>query len=360
MSDKIENKSAIKIQNLVNTNNCINALKNFNNLNLLKISNEVIFEEFNKVILKKEVLSTANELCVSLENYKKGLHLNPKILLSVFLINTYSNELLGTDEIRNEYDNQLTDIVKDLINIFDKNNDIKILWDKLKEYKIIFLRWKDIDKMRAIESIITSYYYRREHLLTFNDKEDTEENYNMKKELENQCSNLINYIKDIDKNFNTDILESNYKEIFNLIQINKENIKKTIITQFKKAYYDMICSELSKGDLSLCHQLLMEIKSRLVIITPSNDIEKFNDLLNPDYLTDILCNYGFIDEVKEIVLFITNLIIKLDAPINDVANLNWKSSIIELMKGNFNKNFPLILIQIEEHIDIIYDLINSL
>ena len=179
--------------------------------------------------------------------------------------------------------------------------------------------------MRTIDSIITSYYYRREHILVLESKEESEENFTMKKELESQCYGLIKYIKDIDKNFNTDLLESNYKEIYKLIVEGKENIKNNIITQFKKAYYDMISIELSKGDLSLCHQLFMEIKSRLILITPSNDIEKLNELFDSGYLTEILCNYNFSGELNEIIL------------VTDTKGLVVEAKVVEIGPGKILK-----------------------
>ena len=50
----------------------------------------------------------------------------------------------------------------------------------------------------------------------------------------------------------------------------------------------------------------------------------------------------------------------MDAPINDDNNKIWKMEIIELCKNNFNKKFPLILLQIQEHIDIIVKLISNI
>jgi hypothetical protein len=52
----------------------------------------------------------------------------------------------------------------------------------------------------------------------------------------------------------------------------------------------------------------------------------------------------------------------MDAPVNDDKNKEWKQHIISLMnENNYNENLPRILIEIEEHIDNLYqDIINLL
>jgi L-rhamnose mutarotase len=52
----------------------------------------------------------------------------------------------------------------------------------------------------------------------------------------------------------------------------------------------------------------------------------------------------------------------MDAPANDDKNKEWKQHIINLInENNYNENLPRILIEIEEHIDALYqDIINLL
>ena len=57
---------------------------------------------------------------------------------------------------------------------------------------------------------------------------------------------------------------------------------------------------------------------------------------------------------------IIDFISLVDAPVNDDNNKQWKQEIVNLLTCNFPTNFPKILIQIEEHIDVIYDLIISM
>jgi hypothetical protein len=55
-----------------------------------------------------------------------------------------------------------------------------------------------------------------------------------------------------------------------------------------------------------------------------------------------------------------DFIILMDAPINDINNKAWKEEVLSLMTQKFDITFPQILIQIEEHIDIIYNHIINL
>ena len=57
----------------------------------------------------------------------------------------------------------------------------------------------------------------------------------------------------------------------------------------------------------------------------------------------------------------SDFILLMDAPVNMEPNNIWKNDVTDIIKTiPFYKGFPLILIMIEEHIDIIYDLILKL
>ena len=49
----------------------------------------------------------------------------------------------------------------------------------------------------------------------------------------------------------------------------------------------------------------------------------------------------------------------LGAPCDDEENKKWLNEVNQLMQDNYDNNLPLILIQIEEKLDRIYQLINE-
>ena len=92
-----------------------------------------------------------------------------------------------------------------------------------------------------------------------------------------------------------------------------------------------------------------------------NKKESFKQKFNDDYILNLIinCEFNFNEDLIKYIYFMIDFIILMDAPVNDENNKIWKTETIKLCKDNFSINFPLILLQIQEHIDVIIELVSS-
>ena len=123
----------------------------------------------------------------------------------------------------------------------------------------------------------------------------------------------------------------------------------SLAKNMKKAYYDMLKQDLENGDTTSCENLIQDIKERLNIICPLN----YKELLEINFR-----NIPYISPenpvFKEFILMAVDFITLMDAPINDEQNELWRQQMIT------SNDIPKMLIEIEEHIDVIYEAIIKL
>ena len=248
-----------------------------------------------------------------------------------------------------------------------ETKDINNIWNNISKFNYYFTKWSNMDKNRTIETLIISYYFRSEHLnkIYLDDKiNDNNQKNEMIQELEEQRKNIIKTILLIDKSFDINFLEKNYSDIYKSIQKSWNEITISITNNMKKAYYDMLCKDLLEGNIMSCFNIIKEIGNRIAILCSNNDniLVEIKKKFIDDNIINLLQNNNFTSEINNFILFIVDLLLLLDAPINDNDNKLWKDDIIKIINGNNNyyDNFPKILIQIEEHIDSIYKLIIEL
>jgi hypothetical protein len=362
MSDLIEN-AALKIQYLLKLNNCKKLLNEFKTLELKSKAESLLFDEFKKIIIKKEIIGNVKNFTDSLDKLKKGLSINPRVLITTYMITYFPIDLLGEEKDRHPSDNFILELATNVVNKLEESN-INQIWDILRDFKVGFNNWSQMDKDRTIEKLVISYYYRCEHLEKINSgelsKNDTEQKEDMINELEKQKEDIIKSIKIIDRNFDIKYLKENYKQIFNTIQQTWSNVQVNIANTMKKAFYDMLVRDIKDGNLISCFNLLKEIGERLSLLCPKNKVASFKNKFSDENLTNILATPEFTTELIKFIAMIIDFIGLVDAPINDETNKQWKQKIVNLLTCNFATNFPKILIQIEEHIDVIYDLIISM
>jgi len=366
MSDLKEN-AALKIQYLLKLNNCKKSLNEFKTLELKSNAQSLSFDDFKKFIIKKEVINNVKNFTDSLDKLKKGLSINPRVLITAYMITYFSIDLLGEEKDRHPTDNFILEIASNVVNKLEENN-INQIWDILRDFKVGFSNWSQMDKDRTIEKLVVSYYYRCEHLKKINSGElikksklfDPEQQQDMIEELERQKEDIIKSIKLIDRKFDIKYLKENYKQIFNTIQQTWSNIHVNVTNTMKKVFYDMLVRDIKDGNLISCFNLLKEIGERLSLLCPKNKVASFKNKFSDDNLTNLLATPEFTTELIKFIGMIIDFISLIDAPVNDETNKQWKQEIVNLLTCNFATNFPKILIQIEEHIDVIYDLIISI
>lgn len=363
MSSFKANSAALKIQFALKLNNCIKNLEKFQNIKLNKISSTISFDEFGKIIMKKDILDITKHLCETLESFKSGLKINPRVLITAYLIRNYPLELVGSESDRHPVDNYIISLSDNVVQQLESNK-INEIWTALKDFKVAFADWSSMDKDRTIEKLVVSYYYRSEHINKIKLEElvdiNQQNQMTLRVELERQRKEIIQSIKLINKNFDTKYLQENYVEMYNQIQDTWTQLQGCITNTMKKAYYDMLSNDISNGNMLSCFSLLKEIGQRLEVLCPEKTKAAFVLKFSDDILTGLLADPEYNHDLIKFIGFIIDFIIQMDAPINDDSNTKWKVQVVELMKTDFSKSFPQILIQIEEHIDQIYQLIIDL
>lgn len=340
---------------------CLEKLTVFNKINLKSLASSKKFDEFQQIICNKEIINITKKLLDTLNDYKKGLDNNMKQLISVYFFKFYLEDMGLTNNINN-LDEKIINISSILIDSFE-NENISELWSNIRKYNIIFKSWKNMDMNRTIEQLITSYYNISEHMIIIKQKNKIEfqQQIDMIIELEEQRNDLLKSIILIDPTFDINFLKSNYKMIFENIQETRNKLLISLTNNMKKAYYDMISEDIKNGELISTFNLLKDISMRLLVLCPKNRKESFQNKFSDDKLLNMLVDSNEYNvPIISFVIFMVDFIINMDAPINDINNKIWKQEVLSLMTQTFYITFPQILIQIEEHIDIIYNHIINL
>merc|ERR1711871_431478 len=354
--------NARKIQRYFRKNKILKNNSEFLKLNLAGKGKESEFENFTKYIRDPKVIGCANNYIKSFSSYKNGFKLDSKVLLTAYLIYFFSEELLGKeqhpmDKGISEWSEEVVKRVGDL----NDSKEIDKVWLLLNNYNTIFSQWKTSDKSRMIESIIISYYNRSKHIekIHADEKLNDAEKKAVIDVLEKQRQQVVGNIKFIDPEFNVEYFLENYEEIYNNMNSAYKHLASQIGNTMKKAYYDMLHEEVKSGNMLPIAEIMTEISKRLLIIVPEKRREKFAEKINVNVIVDLISEKCWTNELNEYLKFVCESVFMLGAPADDEENKKWLNEVNKLMESDYEKNLPLILIQIEEKLDRIYQLINE-
>jgi lipocalin len=376
MSGSIEHNAAIKIQLVFKLNNCIKCLEEFNKLNLKTLASTKSFLEFQKFITNKNtspnMINTINKFILSLNKFKNGLTIKSKIIVTAYIINYFPDEFLGSNENKHPIDINLINLAKIMLNSID-NGNINDIWNSMRDFNIAALQWFEMDKERSIEQMIISYHNRSEHINYIKEKQmDFEQQMDMVNEVEKERTTIINCIKQIDNKFDVEFLKENHDKISYHIIKSREEISKALVTNMKRAYFNMLYRDISNGEMMSTFNDFKAIAERLLAICPAKRLESFKKKFTDDVLLNLLSETGFTNSLIGHINMIVDYISIMDAPVNDMNNKEWKVHINSLMTRDksqdtshdasqdtshdasqdvYNENLPRILIEIEEHLD---------
>lgn len=352
-----------RIQRLLRKNNILKNTSNLLKLNLTEKSKTLDFNKFTSIIMDKEVNNVVNKFILSLKNYK-NININSKIFLTSFLIKCYPDQLLGKN-IDHPVDINILDWSKHLIEKINDLNQSKEI-DKfcllLNNYNTIFNQWKMLDKSRSIEAIIISYYNRCKHIekIESENKLTAEEKVAVINELNMQKEEVLKNIKYIDPTFNINYFKENYESVYKNINISYQKMNIEIANTMKKAYYDMLVDDINNENLLPIAEVMVEISKRILTLIPEKKREKFAEKLNIEIIVNLISDKEWTNELKEYIKFITETVFMLGAAQDDNENKLWLNQVNEKMQDEYNKNLPLIIIQIQEKLDRIFELIQNL
>ena len=331
----------------------------------LNNNSNINFFSYTKIIRDKNLLILINKLLEKIEiRCKKKININNRTFLTCFLIKNFVNELIGKEEKRNNFEENIylwskkyTEIINELENI--SYNKLNLFITFTNNYDLIFKKWKDYDKDLTIENCIKTYYNNKIHI-DYIKNENTDDFNSSIIVLENECNNILQNIKIIDKTFDIEYFKKNYKIIHDQIVIGKNKIMIEINKKFREIYKEILVNDLKSFNNTMIYKLINEINNRILISMPiqiKNSVKKKIDKYN---FFNILLKYDWTTELLEYFNFIFDTIIVL-LPTNDNSfNTDWKNEMNTLFNKSYKDNLPVILLEINKKIDLIFELLNSI
>ena len=353
---------ARKIQRQFRKNQILKYTTHFLDLELSKKGKTVDFKQFSIYIRKPEVVKVTNNYIETFNKYKKDFKLRSKVLITAYMITLYQDELLGKE--LHQMDKGILEWSQEVVKRINEINDSKEidkLWLLLNNYHVIFDQWKASDKSRMVESVIISYYNRCKHIEEINaDKKlNGEEKKVCIDELNKQKEQVLENIKYFDPEFDVEFFKDNYEEVYQGISTAYNKISFQIANTMKKAYFDMLKEEMKVDNYLPIAEVMTEISKRLLVIVPEKRREKFAEKINVQVIVELISEKCWTSELKEYLKFVCESVFMLGAPCDDEENKKWLNEVNQLMETDYNNNLPLILIQIEEKLDRIFQLIND-
>ena len=352
-------KNIIKIQRFYRIYKISKLFDNFKKYDMKK--KNISFEEYTKKMKNKNLINNVNQIILVLNKLcNTSFKIHPRIILTAFLINNYTNEVIGPIKDRHPVDHFLIDWSKKLVSIFktEKNHYEYVLLIKyLNNYVDIFNNWKNIDKNRTIQNIIISYGNRMEHL-EYVKEEELEEDAKKKiiLSLTNECESLLKSIKTLDKSFDIDNLKHNYREIIIKIKESMAQIYEELSYNFKNAYLDMLIEEFSNDNNNIILNLINETNDRILLLTPKTYLDSTKSKLNSYDYTNCLLEDNY-TELYNYFGFIIETVTVYSAPEDYDDNCVWRNEMINWLNldtdVDYNVLIPSLLLEINTKIDIL-------
>lgn len=355
-------KNVIKIQRIYRLKKFRNLWYNiFLNNDLNNIENKIFFN-FTKILRNKNLLYKI-DIFIKNINLLKICEINSKVLLTAFLIKNFDEELLGNKKERVILDNEilnwskkLCDLLTELTNNTDYNKILKLI-SFMNSYNYLFCQWKEFDKNRTTQGLIISYHNRKEHLEHINSEDNNEETINF---LNEEIETIEKNILVIDKHFDLDYLENNYKLINTQIQKGLEEVMNSISTNFKKSYLDMLISESNNDNYQIILNFILETNTRILDLTPEKYKNSIQNKLNKYNYLELLLLKDWTKEINNYLEFIIDTVIVYSPPEDEKINIEWNKLLSPLFENKFNEGLSCILLEINHKIDQIYNKLSNL
>ncbi len=356
----LERKSIKKIQRQFRSFLLNKKLNEFRELNVDNKANELNFDKFTRFIRIKEVILKTRGISEYLSTFMDKINLNGQKILISYLLKYFPDEILGkekrhfTDEIVLDWSSRIIDILnsKEIFNY----EDVKYLHVFLQNYSIVISQWLQGDKNRTIESIIISYKNRGDHIEKIKNDNSIENSQKllMLKELNSQQKDLLESISMIDNNFDINYLKENYNYIYKNLESGYKNLLDGLGNNMQKAFFDMLVQDLKDNKIENILKNFQEIGVRLTKICPRNRRESFNSKFKEDDLINILVSFDWNPDLVKFLGFLIDSVVIFGIAADDEENQKWRKYMSTLMTDNYEQNLPLIIIQINQKIDKLY------
>lgn len=359
-------KNIIKIQRCYRIYKLSKLFDSLDKYNLNK--KNINFNEYTINIKNKYLINNVNQIIYSLNKlFCKSFKISPRIIITAYLINNYTEEVIGPSNDRHPIDNLIIEWSSKLVNVLKKESnyfEYNLLLEYLNNYVKIFNNWKKIDKNRTIQNIIISYGNRMDHL-DYVTKSNLEENEKNKiiTSLKNDCKLLLKNISIIDKDFDINYLKQNYKEIINEIKESFSKIYNDISDNFKNAYRDILIKEFQNDNSNIILNLINETNNRILLLTPKYYVNSVKKKLNSfDYINNLLI--GDYKSLSLYLSFLIDTIVAYSSPESNDENNKWKNELNNWLNSDTDIDYkiiiPSLLLEINKKIDDLINKINNL
>lgn len=352
-------KNIIKIQRFYRIYKLSKLFDEFEKYNMSR--KNIGFEEYTKKMNQKNIIYNVNQIILTLNKLcDTSFKIYPRIILTAFLINNYSNDVIGHLKDRHPIDNFIIDWSKKLVKIFKLENNYYeniLLIKYLNNYVDVFNNWKNIDKNRTIQNIIISFGNRMEHLEYVKKEElEDEAKQHIISSLTSECDSLLKSVKIIDNDFDVDNLKVNYKEIIIKIKESMEQIFYDLSYNFKNAYLDILIEEFSNDNNSVIINLINETNDRILLLTPKEYIDSIRTKFNSYDYTDYLLEDNY-SKLNEYFIFLIDTVAIYSAPEDLEENTLWKVDMINWLNSDTDIDYkvviPSLLLEINTKIDLL-------
>lgn len=336
--------------------------KSLKELQKYKLNDYTDFNKLTEILKNKDLLKCVKNIISKIINFSPIKNtIKPQIILTAYIFKNFKNEILSKDS-NDTIDNEIIYQSYNIVNILENTKNINYLYcQQIKKifinYNELFNYWKKFDETRTIQNCIVSYRNRIKHI------EYIEKNNNdpdSLKVLHDECNDILNSIKMINKNINIDDIKNNYETIYNNIYTNMNNLYNNIMINMKMAYCDILKKELDMNELNTLYCLIKETNERLLLITPKKIYQSVKDKLDNFDFINILQINNWNKDIIEYIDFLIDSVVVLDCPANDTANKEWKKDMKTLIFLDYNTHLPIILLDVNHKIDTIVNMIKKI
>jgi hypothetical protein len=324
----------------------------------LDISKTQTFEEFQKIIISKKLITQVQKFLTYLYEYVKDTNgdvckdiINSKIFIYIYVISYFpkialnGNEKLELDDEIYKISTQIYHTVKDIMKEESEEKFIK-LHQLIEKYKIIFKEWKNRDMECLVKTLALNYMEFKDKMeLLIEEPSKSKDALTFIAIYQNQLFDIEKKVKQLkQKELFDKYVKSYMKHTRNIQKQIKPQIEKTL----KKAYWDSFEKRVSQNppDFKYIFILLKEIKNKLILMNndAQKEIEEFLDIkfLENQLEKGLMNNKKFMD----VIVYIINLILDFNKPfkgreytLKEIINKNvkrWKKEILNAYEKNMS------------------------
>jgi len=258
----------------------------------------MLFKNIRDEIIKKKTFSQAIKYITnkhtikSVSDYLKKINcdnINAKIILSSYMIRYHSDNVLGYSKL--DEDILLCSLGLHKILESDKSNLIKK--ENIKEYIILYNKWKDFDIQNQVNNLISEYYVinkQRKNL-----KDDI-----LDTELEKIQQKIKKHISLLDPDDGIRLLNESEKKYEEMNPLN--GFENDIRNSFRKTYNNYVKKKLINNDIEVVTKNFKELRKMLLQCTTDKKIkDEIVSSLYIKYLSDEEL-YKFLLKVYKFIL----------------------------------------------------------